>query len=438
VAAPSKRIPEPTPQTSLRALRAIIRGRSVFPGLQVFHQETGSIFQINAPSFHPVMMVGPDACRFVLINARDDLRWRMEGDSVTTLLIHGVLVEDGESHDEIRRNLNPALHKRMLGGYVDAMVRRTDQVAAGWVDDCPVDMLVEMRKVALLILMDALFEVDFTPELRRLWWSVLYLIQYISPGLWLFWRGAPRPGYRQARAQMDQYLFRIIQLRRDQLKHESDYAGTDMLSVLIHAGMPDDLIRDQLMTMLIAGHDTSTASLAWSLYLLGAHPDAQARARAEIDAVLGDTPPTAETYPQLTYLEQVMNETLRLYPPIHLGSRLAARDLEFDGYSIAKGTRVLYSIYLTQRNPEYWPEPDRFDPERFAPHIKHEPYNFLPFGGGPRNCIGMAFAQVEMRVVLARLLQRFTLERRFKDVHLHMGATLEPRPGVLMQPIRRP
>ena len=131
MAAPSKRIPEPTPQTSLRALRAIIRGRSVFPGLQVFHQETGSIFQINAPSFHPVMMVGPDACRFVLINARDDLRWRMEGDSVTTLLIHGVLVEDGESHDEIRRNLNPALHKRMLGGYVDAMVRRTDQVTAG-------------------------------------------------------------------------------------------------------------------------------------------------------------------------------------------------------------------------------------------------------------------------------------------------------------------
>lgn len=437
MAAPSKRIPEPTPQTSLRALRAIIRGRSVFPGLQVFHQETGSIFQINAPSFHPVMMVGPDACRFVLINARDDLRWRMEGDSVTSLLIHGVLVEDGESHDEIRRNLNPALHKRMLGGYVDAMVRRTDQVADGWVDDCPVDMLVEMRKVALLILMDALFEVDFTPELRRLWWSVLYLIQYISPGLWLFWRGAPRPGYRQARAQMDRYLFRIIQLRRDQLKHESDYAGTDMLSVLIHAGMSDDLIRDQLMTMLIAGHDTSTASLAWSLYLLGAHPDAQARARAEIDAVLGDAPPSADTYPQLTYLEQVMDETLRLYPPIHLGSRLAARDLEFDGYTIAKDTRVLYSIYLTQRNPAYWPEPDRFDPERFAPNIKHEPYNFLPFGGGPRNCIGMAFAQVEMRVVLARLLQRFTLERRFKDVHLHMGATLEPRPNVLMQPVRR-
>jgi cytochrome P450 len=253
----------------------------------------------------------------------------------------------------------------------------------------------------------------------------------------MFWRGVPRPGYRQARAQMDQYLFRIIKLRRDQLQREPDYAGTDMLSVLINAGMRDDLIRDQLMTMLIAGHDTSTASLSWALYLLSANPEAQARARAEIDAVLGDVPPDAENIHRLTYLEQVMNETLRLYPPIHLGSRLAARDLEFNGYTIRKDTRVLYSIYLTQRNLAYWPEPNRFDPERFAPDVKHEPYNFLPFGGGPRNCIGMAFAQVEMRVVLARLLQRFQLERRFGEIHLHMGATLEPRPGVLMQPLKR-
>lgn len=432
-----KPIPEPTPQTSLRALRAIIRDRSVFSGLQVFHTETGDIFQINAPSFRPIMMVGADACRFVLISSRGDLRWRMEGDSITSLLLHGVLVEDGETHDTIRRNLNPALHKRMLGGYVDAMVRRTDQIANHWVADCPVDMLIEMRKTALLILMDTLFHIDYTPDLRRLWWSVLYLIRYISPGLWLFWRGVPRPGYHRARALMDDYLFKIIRKRREQIEREQDREATDMLSVLIYSGMSDDLIRDQLMTMLIAGHDTGTAALSWALYALAAHPDIQAKARAEIDAVLGDAPPTAENIDSLIYLEQVVNETLRMYPPIHLGSRMAAQDLHFKDHVIRKDTRVLYSIFLTQRNPAYWDDPNTFNPDRFAPEIKHEPYNFLPFGGGPRNCIGMAFAQVEMRVVLARLLQRFEMQRRFTDIHLHMGATLEPRPGVLIQPVKR-
>lgn len=436
-AQPAPRIPEPTPQTSLRALKAIIQERSVLAGLKVFHAETGGIFQINAPRFHPVMLVGPEAARFVLVDARDNLRWRIETDSVTQLLIHGVLVEDGESHDDIRRSLQPALHKQMLGGYVDAMVRRTDQISARWQDDVPQDMLVEMRKVAQLILMDTLFGIDYTPEMRRLWWSVLYLIRFISPGLWMFWHGVPRPNYKTARAQMDDYLFRIIALRRAEIDAVPDVSRTDMLSMLILGGMDSQLIRDQLMTMLIAGHDTSTAALSWALHLLTEHPESALQAQHEIDAVLGGQPVTAENYGQLEYLEQVIHESLRLFPPIHLGSRMAAQDLTFNGYNIPAGTRVLYSIYLTHRDPAYWRQPDRYDPERFAAGIKHEPYTFLPFGGGPRNCIGMAFAQVETRVVLARLLQQFNFYKRGGTVHEHMGATLEPRPGVHVQPVRR-
>lgn len=426
----TRTIPNPTPTVSLGALGAMIQERSVMAGMRVFHEGTGDIFKINLPGFKPVVMVGPEACHFMLVESRHDLRWRMENEPITNLLIHGVLVEDNESHDDIRRKLNPALHKKMLGGYVDSIVSRTDQISTEWQQEAQYDMLVEVRKIALLILMDTLFEFDYTSEIDKLWDSVLYLIKYISPGFWLIWKGAPHPGYKQARKQMDNYFHEIIRIRREQIAQESEQHRTDMLSGLIYSGMDNNLIRDQLMTMLIAGHDTSTALLAWALYLISNHPDTQAQIHTELDEVLGTDKPTPENIQELTFLTQVINETLRLYPPIHLGSRTANADLEFQGYEIPEGTRVLYSIYLTQRHPDYWQEPNAFKPERFAPGNKIEPYTFLPFGGGPRNCIGAAFAQVESKVVLARLLQQFRFNAVKSSVHEHMGATLEPRPGV--------
>jgi cytochrome P450 len=137
----------------------------------------------------------------------------------------------------------------------------------------------------------------------------------------------------------------------------------------------------------------------------------------------------------LPYLDQVLNETLRLYPPIHLGSRITAQDVEFKGFQIPRGRRVLYSIFLTHRDPRFWQEPSAFKPERFCKGSNKErpPYVFLPFGGGPRNCIGMAFAQVEARLILTRILQRYRLHSSGQRVHPHMGATLEPRPGVLLR-----
>jgi cytochrome P450 len=203
--------------------------------------------------------------------------------------------------------------------------------------------------------------------------------------------------------------------------------------------MSDDLIRDQLLTMLIAGHDTSTALLAWTLCLLGQHPDVLQQVQAEVDAVLGAEPPAFEQLNGLKYLEQVIKESLRLYPPIHLGMRIAATDLEFQGYHIPAGARVLYSIYLSHRMPEYWPDPEKFDPDRFRPEQNRTrpAFVYVPFGGGPRICIGFAFAEVEVKVVLARLLQMFELTLLNDDVHAHMGATLEPRPGVMMKAKRR-
>ena len=423
--------PVPSGQVGLQALQAILQQKNVLSALSVFHREMGDVFRLGLPGFRPIMLVGPEANRFVLIDQRQQLRWRFEQDPVAKLLGHGILVEDGDLHDSIRRRMNPALHRRMLDTYVSEMVRCTDEMMETWTGESPLDMLVEMRRVALLILVQTMFRVDFMPEMNRLWKPILKLLDYIAPGLWLIWPGVPRLGYQRAWRQMDDYLYRVIRARRENVREADDLLGL----LVTTPDLSDELIRDQLLTMLIAGHDTSTALLAWVWYLLGSYPEAMRQAQTEVGSVLGSERLAPTHLSQLCYLEQVVKETLRLYPPIHLGTRMAATDLEFEGYRIPAGSRVLYSIYLSHRHPKFWPNPEQFYPERFTPENEKAlpPFLYVPFGGGARICLGFLFSQIEAKVVLARILQNFTLELIDKQVHPHMGATLEPRPGVMMR-----
>jgi len=284
--------------------------------------------------------------------------------------------------------------------------------------------------VALLIVMDTLFDVDMTPDLERLLPAIMDMLRFISPGLWLL--GAPRKRYRNSIDMINEYLYGLIRERR---AHPN--GGTDLLSELIADGMEDELIRDQMLTLLIAGHDTSTALLAWTLYLTGSHAQVLVQLEAETSSLDRDNPPTPEQVEGLGYFKQVIDETLRLYPPIHVGNRIATEDLRVGGYDIPKGERVMVSIYATQHDETHWPEPERFDPQRFGPGRQPAPYTYLPFGSGRRNCLGANFAQVEAKVVLALIFQRYKLKLTRRDVHIHMGATLEPRPGVFMRVERR-
>lgn len=422
-------------RTGLKALRGLLGQRSLLPALETMYQDLGSVFQITLPGFQPVVVVGPEANRTLLVTDREKFLWRNERDPVAHLLGRGLLVEDGQRHDDLRALMMPYVQRPRVLPDVALMGHYADLILNGWGDDEARDMLVEMRRLALLIVMGVLFRVDLMPDLDRFFPVILRTLEYIAPGLWIVWPEVPRPGYGRALRDLDEYLYAVIAQRR-----AATSQADDLLSALVAASWLDDqAVRDQLLTLLIAGHDTSTASLTWTLYLLGRHPEALARAQAEVDSVLADEPPAAEHLSGLVFLEQVFWEALRLYPPIHIGNRLAATDLEIAGYEVAAGTRVMYSIYLAHRSEQYWEEPLRFRPERFAKELRgtRPPLSYVPFGGGPRNCIGAAFAQVEAKVVLARLLQLFDLQLVSGEVQPHMGAALEPRPGVVMRVRRR-
>jgi cytochrome P450 len=410
-----------TPEAGRASLQAFIKEGSPLGPLKVLARHVGRFFQIPLPGFHPYVVFGPEANRKVLVTERDKVLWR-NTDPVTDLLRRGVLIVDGEEHDHYRKLMEPPLHPSQLPNYIDIMIHQTKRVASQWNDGNTIDMLIESRKVALLIIMQTLFSKDVWDDMPLIWKPILKAIEYISPGMWIFWRKIPRPGFKKHLKELDDYLYRIIADRR------IGHFEPDLLQHLIDAGLTDNVIRDQMLTMMIAGHDTSTALLAWTFALLGQHPDVHQRVVQEVD-----------TMDKSPLLDQVIKESLRLYPPIHIGNRRIAEEMEFgeDRDSIPADERMFYSIYLTHRDPEIWESADSFCPERFAKGRKTPPFSYVPFGGGPRACIGAAFGQVEARVVMSHLLRNYEFEFTNHKIKPHMGATLEPRPGVKFTVIAR-
>ena len=423
-----------SPDMGRAALRALFQEGSPLGPLKVMAEYVGRFFQIPIPGFRPYVIFGPEANRKLLVTERDKVLWR-NTDPVADLLRRGVLVLDGEEHDLYRELMKPPLHPSRLAGYAPMMLAQTDRVSSQWQDGEVVDMLVESRKIALLIIMQTLFSKDIWLDLPHIWTPILKAIEYISPGAWILWRQIPRLGFKKPLRDLDKYLYGIIEGRRKIMESDSKLPDmqeqapalqNDLLQHLIDAGLTDDVIRDQMLTMLIAGHDTSTALLAWTFALLGQHPDIHARLVHEVD-----------TLDKSPLLDQVIKESLRLYPPIHIGNRRVAKEISFDEGTIPLGERLFYSIYLTHRDPSVWENAEDFYPERFAHGRKTPPFAYIPFGGGPRACIGAAFGLAEARLVLRRLLQTYQFEFTNHKIRSHMGATLEPRPGMRMKVTKR-
>ena len=398
------------------------------------YQTYGRAFTMAWFGYPVIWLVGPEGNRLILSEQPQKLLWRPALASLVPLLGDGLLVTDGPLHDRLRRLVLPVFQRQRMDGYLPIMWDHATRYAARWRPGQLIDVDLAMRRLTLQIAGRALFGVELGPEHATLIRAFRDALVY-SDVQWPFSMlriNVPFTAWGRfvrARARLDAFVYDLIRQR------EGAATGDDALSVLLAARDTDgsrlsaEQVRDQVVQLLAAGHDTTAHGLAWTLYLLAQHPAALERVLAEQDAVLGSRAPTSESLRELIYLEMVAKEALRLYPPAWAGGRLTAAEIEWQGYRFPPGTFVMYSQWLSHRLPEVFHEPEAFRPERFDPEHgeEHPPFAYVPFGGGARLCLGMTFALQEMKVVLSALLRRW----RFA---LEPGQRVEPRPLVTLGP----
>jgi cytochrome P450 len=409
------------------------------------YEEHGPIFSMRLLHTRVIFMLGPEANHFVTVGAPENFHWRESsfGDLIP-LLGDGLLTIDDDYHDRAREIMKPAFHREQVGAAVESMqVEAAAAIAALPVGEV-VDVYEWMRNLAMRIAMRALLGLDpdeagkgaaaaehFERALR------FFGIDY---GLRLL-RGPGSPWRRliAARRVLDEIVFAEIAARRA----APDPDRRDVLSLLVAArgdrgeAFSDREIRDQVMTLMFAGHDTSTSTVTFMLHELARHPDVVERLCEEQDRVLGEAPPSAAQLERdLPYLDTVLDETLRLYPPAWIGPRRAVRDFEFGGYSVPRGAYVNYCSWASHRLPEVFPEPEAFVPERFTRERKAAlPRGaYVPFGGGQRVCIGKRFGQTEVKLVATMLLQHLRLDALpGRTMTVRQMPTLSPRGGLRMR-----
>ncbi|HET9142742.1 cytochrome P450 [Actinophytocola sp.] len=354
------------------------------------------------------------------------------------LLGDGLLTNEGESWARQRRLVQPMFARRHVLGFAPAMSGAATRLLDGWAalpDGTVVDAAAEMSELTLDVVGRTLFGADLTGEADGMGPALTtvlaaYMKVVRSPLFWLVpnfekWRTPNRRRSERAEAHLRAVVDRIIAARRAQPGPDRP----DMLDMLLAADMTEDQVRDELMTFMLAGHETTANALAWTLYLLSTHPQARDRLAAEVDDVLAGRAPVAEDADKLEWTAAVVSESMRLFPPAWIIERQPTADDTVAGMRIPAGSIVITSPYLVHRNPAHWPNPEGFDPARFLPDAaagRHR-YAFLPFGGGRRQCVGGGFAMLEATLLLAAITQRFRLD-------LVPGARPVPQPTVTLRP----
>lgn len=408
-----------------QALRILLRERFLLEALRPLREDAGDVFFLPLPGMQVAVVAGAEAARMALVTLRPLLSSRLQSDPVVQLLRSGMLVIDGEAHDRMRRIAEPFFRPEYLEAHAGRMLQQIDRRIDAWPDGGVVEMDVEMRRLALEILLDVLFKLS-EEAAEELWEPLQAARAYIAPGAWLLCPRIPRPSYRKPLQRLDTLIREFIRQRRS----EPDQG--DLFSAWVQrTDMNDEEIRDQMTTMLIAGHDTVATWLAWTIALLAWHPEIQTRVREEIREQLGENMPDPRSIHRLPLLRAVGMESLRLFPPIPVLNRRALVPLRMCGVSIPSGTRLLISIYTIHRHPKLWKAPESFQPERFLnPEGEGMGFRYLPFGGGPRFCIGAPLARLEGFLALARMLQRVIFTPLASPPRPHLRATLDPWPGV--------
>ncbi len=354
------------------------------------------------------------------------------------LLGKGLLTNDGDAWLRQRRLMQPAFHRQRLAAYGQVMAEHARRQLASWRDGEVRDVYADMMGLTLGIVIKSLFDLEVEGEAETVGPALARVMEHFaSVQCLVFPEWLPTPenlGYRAAVERMDAFVSELVQRRR-----EAGGESGDLLSLLLHVQdedggrMSDRQIRDEVLTLALAGHETTSITLAFCWYLLARHPEAEATLHRELDSVLGGRAPTVEDLPALTFTECVVKESLRLFPPAWSISREAVEEDEVGGWKIPVGAVVVMNPWTVHRDARFFDEPEVFRPQRWAEGLEQRLPRFawFPFGGGPRLCIGSGFAMMEARLVLATLAQRFRVERVPDDeVELLPSITLRPKHGV--------
>ena len=401
------------------------------------HRRYGPVVQFGMRPFKYVVLFGADANKLILADRVDAFRWRdafemlapVDGDTA-------LVVSDGEVHKRRRRLVQPAFHTKRINSYLELMLDETDRLLDGWTPDRELQAYWELRPVVRRIVVRALFGDALRERADEIGDVLEPALEFVDKPLVqqikvdLPWTAFHR--CRVARARTDDIV--DTEMARRRAAGVAD-EGHDILTMLLSArdddggpGLTDEEIRDQVVSLIAAGYHTTSGALGSAVRSLLSDPNVLAKAKAEVDEIAGSSRPTLDGLASMRYLEGVVHETLRLWSPALVSGRGSVEPVEFAGHTIPAGSMVMYSPWVTHRLPELWPDPESFRPERWESDPL--PYSFVPFGGGYRRCIGFAFATLELKATLARLLQRAELELLSTDEAMTGTAGLRPKSGV--------
>jgi cytochrome P450 len=397
----------------------------------------GDVLHLKAGREEIFILNHPDDIREMLVVKHENFR---KGEGVMMLdrmLGKGLITNDGASHKQQRRLVQPAFHRKRIASYAAAMVDAAQQQAQVWQNREQIDMAQEMLQLTLVIVGRTLFNTDVAQEADTFHDGLATAMEaFRKIGLSAWGQLVERLPFpinarlRQARENLDKVAYRIIDEHR-----RAGVDQGDLLSMLLMAqyedGRPMSMqqVRDEIMTLFLAGHETVAHALTWTWYLLAQHPEVLAKVQQEVDTVLAGRPATIDDLPRLSYIEQVIMESMRLCPPVWAIDRRAICDTDIRGIHIPKRSRVVMSQYVVHHDARFYPDPERFDPERWTSEAQatRPKFAYFPFGGGPRLCVGETFAWTESILLVATLSQ-------YWEAHLAPNARIAFQPAVTLRP----
>lgn len=436
-----KKYPPPGPKGQL--IMGVMRefNSDTLAFIERCHRDYGDVVHTRFLWVHVYFIYHPDDIETLLTtNARSYRKAEsLRSPFFRRLVGNGLVTSEGEFWRRQRRLAQPAFHRQRISSYGETMVQYAQRMLDTWRDGEQRDLSRDMTRLTLEVVVKTLFNADVSRDADHVGQVLTGLVKPFASQATLKWildNRLPTPEHRRyfnAVSEIDRIVFRIIAERR-----ASGYDEGDLLSMLLQAQdddgtrMSDAQLRDEVMTLFLAGHETTALALSWTWYLLALNPEAEKKFHAELDEVLGGRTPDVSDLPKLKYTDMIVKEVMRLYPPAFAVGREAIEDTELGGFPVPKGTQVFAFQWVTQRDARYFDEPAAFRPERWANGMSEQlpKYAYFPFGGGPRQCIGNYFALMEIVLLLATIGQRFRFSLADEKVEVLPVLSLRPKSGI--------